>query len=86
MYHVEKRGLRRCENRVLRKIFARKRMEITGDGRKLHNEERHHLYSSLNVIQMIRSRRVRWAGHVARMGVEFIQGKLEGKNHMRDLA
>jgi hypothetical protein len=56
------------ENRVLRRIFDPKRDEVTGDGRKLHNEELHNLYSAPNIIRMIKSRRMRWAGHVARMG------------------
>jgi hypothetical protein len=59
------------ENRVLRRIFGPKRDEVTGDSRKLHNEELHNLYSSNfspNIIRMIKSRRIRWAGHVARMG------------------
>jgi hypothetical protein len=56
------------ENRVLRGIFCRKKEEVTGDWRKLHNEELHNLYSSPNTIGMIKSRRMRWAGHVARMG------------------
>jgi hypothetical protein len=52
------------ENRVLRRIFGPKRDEVTGGWRKLHNEELHNLYSS----PMIKSRRMRWAGHVAGMG------------------
>jgi hypothetical protein len=53
---------------VLRKIFGPKRDEVTGGWRKLHNEELHNLYSSPNIIRMIKSRRMRWAGHVARIG------------------
>jgi hypothetical protein len=56
------------ENRVLRRIFGPKRDEVTGGWRKLHNEELHNLYSSPSVIRMIKSRRMRWAGHVARKG------------------
>jgi hypothetical protein len=56
------------ENRVLRRIFGPKRDEVTGGWRKLHNEELHNLYSSPDIIRMIKSRRVRLAGHVARMG------------------
>jgi hypothetical protein len=56
------------ENRVLRRIFGPKRDEVTGGWRKLHDEELHNLYSSPNIIIMIKSRRMRWAGHVARMG------------------
>jgi hypothetical protein len=52
---------------VLRRIFGTKRVEVTGGWRKLHNEELHNLYSSPSIIRMIRSRRMRWAGHVARM-------------------
>jgi hypothetical protein len=53
---------------VLRRIFGTKRDEVTGDWRKLHNEELHNLYSSPNIIRMIKSRRMRWAWHVAQMG------------------
>jgi hypothetical protein len=56
------------ENRVLRRIFGQKRDEVTGDWRKLHNAEVHNLYSSSNVIKMIKSRRMSWEGYVARMG------------------
>jgi hypothetical protein len=55
------------ENRLIR-IFAPKRDEVTAEWRKLHNEELHNLYSSPNIIRMIKSRRMRWAVHVARMG------------------
>jgi hypothetical protein len=58
------------ENRVLRRIFGPKRDEVTGGLRKLHNEEIHDLYSSPSIIKIIKSRRMRWAGHVARMGEE----------------
>jgi hypothetical protein len=57
------------EKRVLRRIFGPKRDEVTGDWRKLHNEELHNLYSSPSIIRMIKSRSMRWAGHVARMGL-----------------
>jgi hypothetical protein len=56
------------ENRMLRKIFGPKRDEVMGDWRKLHNEELHNLCSSPSIIRVIKSRRIRWAGHVARMG------------------
>jgi hypothetical protein len=56
------------ENRVLMRIFGRKRDEVIGGWRKQHNEELHNLYSSANIIRMIKSRRIRWAEHVARMG------------------
>jgi hypothetical protein len=58
------------ENRVLRRIFGLKRYEVTGEWRKLHNEELHNLYLSPNIIRQMKSRRMRWAGHVARMGEE----------------
>jgi hypothetical protein len=56
------------ENRVLRRIFGPRRDEVTGDWRKLHNEEPHNLYSLPNIIRMIKTRKKRWAGHVAQMG------------------
>jgi hypothetical protein len=56
------------ENRVLRGIFGPKRDEVTGEWRRLHNEELNDLYSSLNIIRVIKSKRMRWAGHVAPMG------------------
>ena len=56
------------ENRVLRRIFGPKRNEVTGEWRKLHNEELHDLYCSPNIIWVIKTRIVRWVGHVARMG------------------
>jgi hypothetical protein len=64
--------------------FFPKRYEVTGDSRKLHNEELHNLYSSLNIIRMMKSKRVRWAGHAARMGetrntYRILVGKPEGK-------
>jgi hypothetical protein len=60
--------LRVFENRVLRRIFGPKRYEVTGEGRRLHNEELNDLYSSSNIIRVIKSRRMRWAVHVAHMG------------------
>jgi hypothetical protein len=62
------RRLRVFENRVLRRIFGPKRDEVTGEWSKLHNEELNDLYSSFNVVRMIKLRIIRWAGHVARMG------------------
>jgi hypothetical protein len=64
----EERRLRVFENKVLRRIFGPKRDEVTGGWRKLHNEELRDLYSSPSRIRMNKSRRMRWAGHVARMG------------------
>jgi hypothetical protein len=60
--------LRVFENRVLRRIFVPKKDEVTGEWRRLHNKELYALYSSPNTIRMIKSRRLGWAGHVARMG------------------
>jgi hypothetical protein len=56
------------EEKVLRRIFGPKRDEVMGNWRKLHNEELHNLYSSPNIIRMIKSKRMRWVGHVARIG------------------
>jgi hypothetical protein len=69
---------------VLRRIFGPKRDEVTGGRRKLHNEELRDLYSSPSIIRIIKSRRMRWAGHVARMGEKrnvyrLLVGKPEGK-------
>ena len=64
----EERRLRVFENRVLRRMFGPKSDEVTGEWRKLHNEEPNDLYCSPNIVRVIKSRRVRWAGHVARMG------------------
>jgi hypothetical protein len=60
--------LKEFENRVLRRIFGPKREEVAGGWRRLHNEELHNLYGSPNIIRVIKSRRMRWAGNVARMG------------------
>jgi hypothetical protein len=73
------------ENRVLRRIFGPKGDEVTRGWRKLHNEELHNLYSSPNIIRMIKSRRMRWIGHVVRMGEKrnayrILVGKPEGKS------
>jgi hypothetical protein len=72
------------ENRVRRRIFGPKRDEVTGEWRKLHNERLRDLYSSSSIIRIIKSRRMRWAGHVARMGEKrnayrLLVGKPEGK-------
>jgi len=63
----EEMKLRVFENRVLRRIFGPRRDEVTGDWRRLHNEKLNDLYSSPNIVWVIKSRRMRWAGHVARM-------------------
>jgi len=64
----EERGLRVFENRVLRRVFGPKRDEMAGEWRKLHNEELRDLYSLPNIVRVVKSRRMRWAGHVAPMG------------------
>jgi hypothetical protein len=72
------------ENRELKRIFGPKRDEVTGEWRKLHNEELRDFYSSPSIIRIIKSRRMRWAGHVARMkekrnAYRLLVGKSEGK-------
>jgi hypothetical protein len=72
------------ENRVLRRIFGPKRDGVTGEWRKLHNEELHNLYSFPDIIRQVKSRRMRWVGHVTSMGEErkvykVLVGKPEGK-------
>jgi hypothetical protein len=79
----EEHRLRVFENRILRRIFGAKRDEVTGEWRKLHNEELHNLYSTPDIIRQGKSRR-RWAGHVARMAEErkvykLLVGKPEGR-------
>ena len=76
--------LRVFENMVLRRIFGPRRDEVTGEWRRLHNEELNDLYSSPNIVRVIKWRRMRWAGHVARMGEEravcrVLVGKPEGR-------
>jgi hypothetical protein len=75
------------ENRVLRGIFGPKRNEVTGEWRKLYSGEIHNLYSSPDIIRQIKLRRMRWAGHVARMGegrnvYGVFVGKPEGKSRL----
>jgi hypothetical protein len=65
----EEHRLRVFERRVLRRIYGPKRDEVTGDWRRLHSEELNGLYSSPNIVRVMKSRRMRWAGHVVRMGV-----------------
>jgi hypothetical protein len=64
----EEYRLRVFENRVLRRIFGPKRNEVMSEWKKLHNKELNDLYSSPSIIRIIKSRRMRWAGHVTRMG------------------
>ena len=80
----EERRLRVFENRVLRRVFGPTRDDVTGEWRKLHNEKLSDLYSLPNIVRVVKSRRMRWAGHVARMregrGVHRVRvGKPEGK-------
>ena len=72
----EERRLRVFENRVLRRIFEPNRDEVKRECRNLHNEELSDLYSSPNIVRVIKSRRLRWVGHVARMweGERCVQG------------
>jgi hypothetical protein len=77
------------ENTVLRRIFRPKRYEVEAESRKLQSEEFHSLYSSPNIIRQIKSRWMRWAGHVARMGEErkvyrVLVGKLKERDHSED--
>jgi hypothetical protein len=80
----EEHRLRVFENRMLRRVFGPKRDEVTGEWRKLHNKELNDLYSLANIVWVVKSRRMRWAGHVARMGEDRgvqrgLVGKSEGK-------
>ena len=72
------------ENMVLRRVFGPRRDEVTGEWRRLHNEELNDLYTSPNIVRVIKSRRMRWVGHVARIGEEsgvyrVLVGKPEGR-------
>jgi len=84
----EELRLRVFENRVLRRVFGPKRDEVTGEWKKLHNEELRDFYSLPNIVWVIQSRRMRWAGHMARMGEgrgvhKVLVGKPEGKRPLR---
>jgi hypothetical protein len=77
------------ENRVLGRIFGPKRDEVTGQWRKVDNGELHNLYSSPDIIRQIKSRRMRWAGHVSRMGegrkvYKVLVGEPEGKSNLKN--
>jgi hypothetical protein len=81
----EERRLRVFENRVLRRVFGPKRDDVTKEWRKLHNEDLNDLYSLPNIVRVVKLRRIRWAGHVARMGKDrgayrVLVGKPEGKS------
>jgi hypothetical protein len=85
----EGQRLKVFENRVLRRVFGPKRDETTGEWRRLHNEELNDLYSSPNNIPLIKSRRMRWTGHVARMGEKEVHtglwwGDLKEGDHLGD--
>jgi hypothetical protein len=83
----EERRLRVFENRVLRRIFGSKRDEVAGEWRKLHSEELNEMYSLPNIIWVIKSRRMRWTGHVARMGevqTGLWWGPMRERGHLED--
>jgi len=84
---MEEHTLRVFENRVLRRIFGPKRDELTGEWRKLHNEKINDLYSSRNIVRVIKSRKMRWLGHLARMrerrdAYRVLVGKPEGNRQL----
>jgi hypothetical protein len=78
------------ENRVLRRIHGPNREEVTGGWRRLHNDKLHNLYTSSNIIRVIKERRIRWTGHVAHMGemknvYDIMVGKLNGRYYSEDI-
>jgi len=86
---MEECRLRVFENRVLRRIFGSRWDKVTGQWRKLHNEELNDMYSSSNIVQVIKSRRMRWAWHVAHMGerrgiYRVWLGNVREKDHLGD--
>ena len=86
----EERKLRVFENMVLRRVFGPRRDEVMGEWRRLHNEELNDLYYSPNIVRVIKSIRMRWTGHVVRMGEErgvyrILVGKPEEKSHWGDI-
>jgi hypothetical protein len=85
----EERRLRVFENRVLRGVFGPKRDEVTAEWRKLHNEELNNMYPLPSIVRVVKSRRMRWVGHVARIGEKrgvhrVLVGKPEGKRPLGD--
>jgi hypothetical protein len=85
----EERRLRVFENSVLRSVFGTKRDEVTGEWRKLHNEELNDLYSLHNIVRVVKSRQMRWAGQVERIGEDsgvqrVLVGKPEGQSQWGD--
>jgi hypothetical protein len=84
----EEHSLRVIQNKMLRRLFGTRRDEVTGGWRKLHNEELHDLHTSPSIIRIMKSRKMRWVGHVARMGemrnvYRLLVGKPEGKRPLR---
>jgi hypothetical protein len=78
------------ENRIMRRIFGLKREEVAGGWKRLHNGELHNSYASPNITRVIKSRRMRWVGHVTCMGEirnaqKVFTGKLEGRDHTEDI-